>query len=48
VEIDRNISALKRQRMTNSITAEEFEKKVRAEQVKKVEIQQKAREKLGQ
>jgi len=47
VEIDRNISALKRQRMTNAITADEFEKQVMVEQLKKQKIQQEAQDKLG-
>ena len=46
-KIDRNISALKRQRMTNAITADEFEKQVMVEQLKKQKIQQEAQDKLG-
>ena len=47
MEIDKNISALKRQRMTNSITVEDFEKQVMVEQLKKQKIQQAAQDKLG-
>jgi hypothetical protein len=47
MEIDKNISALKRQRMTNAITADEFEKQVMVEQLKKQKIQQAAQDKLG-
>jgi hypothetical protein len=47
MEIDKNISSLKRQRMTNAITADEFEKQVMVEQLKKQKIQQEAQDKLG-
>lgn len=47
MEIDRNISALKRQRMTNRISNEDFQDQVRAENEKKRKVMQELQEKVS-
>ncbi len=48
MEIDRNISALKRQRQINKIDDDEFVQKVQAQQEKKRRVMQELGEKLAQ
>lgn len=47
MEIDRNISGLKRQRLTNSISYEEFQDKAKDQLEKKREVMKKFREKTS-
>lgn len=47
MEIDRNITQLKRQRLINKIDQAEFEEGVRAEQDKQKKVMEKLREKVG-
>jgi hypothetical protein len=46
MEIDRNITSLKRQRQMNGISAREFESKVQTEQAKKVKVMTDLAEKM--
>ena len=46
MEIEKNITSLKRQRQMNGISAEEFDRKIRTEQEKKVKVMQELAEKM--
>lgn len=47
MEIDRNIGGLKRERLTNRISSEEFDSKARVELDKKTKVQRELMEKLN-